>query len=311
MKRMTIVFLFIAAISSIVFSSYNAGPALAHGWDCTGAETGLQNPTGCNFNGQCHSPTATAGIGVTIELDSAGVATSHYTAGMSYTVKLTGVNNTNNSLPVYGFQMASIKGSSAIVTPTNAGTWKTPYPVGTHYATPQSGNFVTGLVEQSSPQSPTSGTGGNGTIYSKTFTWTAPASGTGTVSIWAALNAVNGNTQADGGDLWNTNHIAINEWGGSSTGISSIESNLFSVNVFPNPVSSILNLSYLLNEDTRVNISLYDLEGREVAKLFNEIQNSGTKIERMSIPSDLIKGVYILKFETNSGQYFKKIIVQH
>ncbi len=309
MKKATIVYLFAVSVCCILFSSYNAGPALTNGWDCTGAETGLQNPTGCSFQGQCHSPVATAGIGITIQLDSAGVATTHYKAGMNYTVKLTGINNTNSTLPSFGFQMASIKGSSAVATPSNSGTWKTPYPSGTHYATPQAGNFVVGLVEQSSPQSPTSGSGSSGTVYSKTFSWTAPTSGTGTISIWAALNAVNGNTQADGGDLWNTNHIAISEWGNSSAGISFVESKIFPMNVFPNPVSNILNLAYTLNETSNVSIQLFDMEGRLAADLLNEIQNSGLQNLNISLPSQLHDGVYILKTSANDQQYLKKIIV--
>ena len=261
MKRKSVVYLFAAAICTIILSSNKGGPGINSQWDGTGAETGLGNVAGCSYSGGCHSPIATSGIAVAIELDSAGVATTHYTGGMSYTVKLIGTNNTSNILPAYGFQISSIKGTSSLVTPTNAGSWTTPYPANTHNAAPLANGFVVGMVEHSSVLSLSSGSGGNGTIYSKTFTWTAPISGSGTVSIWAVINAVNNNTQADGGDLWNTNHTVISEWGNLSSGISSVEANQFSITVFPNPASTFLNLNYTLSESGKVAIQLFDMEG--------------------------------------------------
>jgi Secretion system C-terminal sorting domain len=309
MKRKAVVYLFAAAICTIVLSSNKGGPGIYSQWDGTGAESGLGNTAGCSYSGGCHSPNATSGIAVVIELDSAGVSTTHYTGGMNYTVKLSGTNNTGIMLPAYGFQIGSIKGTSTIVTPTNTGTWTSPYPAGNHFSSPVANGFVVGMVEHSSTQSPTTGTGGNGTIYSKTFTWTAPTSGTGTISIWAVINAVNNNTQADIGDLWNTNHIAISEWGNSSSGISTIESNQLSLNVYPNPVSTFLNLNYTLSESSKVIIQLFDMEGKVVSELLNETQNSGLQNRNISIPTQLRDGIYILKTSLNDQQYLKKISV--
>src|ERR1700722_18150760 len=102
--------LFVATSFYIAISGYKEGPANYQGWECTGAETGLGNPTGCYGGSGCHSSSATAGIAVVLELDSTGgVPTTHYTGGLTYTVKITGTNNTGNNLPKYGFQKACIK----------------------------------------------------------------------------------------------------------------------------------------------------------------------------------------------------------
>lgn len=205
MKKFTFVYLVALCGISLIICSYGNGAA-NHNIEGTGAETGLGNSAGCGQG--CHSSGTT--ITISIELDSAGVPTSRYVAGMNYTVKLTGKNTSNTSLPKFGFQIGSIVGASALTTPVNAGTWKAPFPTNTKYVAPKAGQFVVGVVEQTAAISATTGTGGNGTTYVQTFNWTAPASGTGTISFWAALNAVNGNGN-DTGDRYNTGHVAITE----------------------------------------------------------------------------------------------------
>ena len=181
MKSKVVVLSFI--LCYIVVCAYKDGPG-TNGYDCTGAETGLGNPTGCT----CHNAFASSGISVMLELDSAGLPTTHYVGGATYTVKLSGVNNGSSSQPKFGFQVASILGATAKTTPVNVGLWSSPLPVNTHLATPQPGFFVVKVAEHTIPIPASTGSGGNGSTYSESFTWTAPVSGTGTISFWAALN---------------------------------------------------------------------------------------------------------------------------
>jgi hypothetical protein len=302
--------LFVATSFYIVISGYREGPG-TQGWDCSGAETGLGNPTGCNAGGGCHSTSPTAGISVVLEMDSTGgIPTTHYVGGMTYTVKITGTNNTASNLPRYGFQISSIKGWIPQGTPTNEGTWKAPFPGSTHYAAPQPGNFTSGLVEHTAQLAPLSGTGSTGTVYSKTFNWTAPLTGTGAVSFWAALNAVNNNGSADAGDLWNTTHLTINEWG-NNQGIDPIEQNSFSVNVFPNPVTDYATLNYTLKETTNLQIGLYDITGRQVSNLSYGEQSTGQHTQTINIQELHLKsGIYILIVNDGNTADSKKLIVQ-
>jgi hypothetical protein len=205
MKKITFVYLLALCAGSLVICSY-AGGASTHNIEGTGAETGLGNSAGCGQG--CHTSGTTTTIA--LELDSAGVPTTHYVGGMTYTVKLTGKNTSTTSLPRFGFQIGSIVGSVAATTPVNAGTWTAPFPTNTKYVAPKAGQFVVGVVEQTAAIAATTGTGGNGTTYVETFNWTAPAAGTGTISFWAALNAVN-NNGSDTGDKYNTGHISITE----------------------------------------------------------------------------------------------------
>jgi hypothetical protein len=205
MKKSTLVYLLALCAGSLMICSYSGG-ASTHDIEGTGAETGLGNSAGCGRG--CH--TAATTTTVAIQLDSAGVPTTRYVGGMTYTVKLTGKNTSTTSLPKFGFQIGSIVGSVAATTPVNAGTWKAPFPANTKYAAPKAGKFVVGVVEQTTELNATTGTGGNGTTYVQTFNWTAPATGTGTISFWAVINAVNG-TGGSSGDKYNTGRIIITE----------------------------------------------------------------------------------------------------
>ncbi len=205
MKKTTFIYLIALCAGSLMICSYASGTAGAN-IDGTGAETGLSNSAGCGQG--CHASATT--IAITVELDSAGIPTTRYMGGMTYTVKITGKNTGTASLPKFGFQIGAIQGANAVNTPLNAGTWTAPFPVNTNYVAPKAGQFVVGIVEQTAAIAATTGTGGNGTTYVQTLNWVAPVGGTGTISFWGVINAVNGNG-SETGDKYNTAHIVINE----------------------------------------------------------------------------------------------------
>ncbi len=259
MKKKILLFSISAVIGALIFQSYAAGPARS-GYDCTGAEAGgtgtFANPTGCSAGGGCHSTSATTGISAALELDSAGVAVTSYKGGMTYTVKLTGTNTTSTTFPKYGFQIAAMKGSAIASTVSDAGTWATTgLPASTHIAAPSSSGTLLTVAEQSSAIALSGGS------FTKSFSWTAPAAGTGTISIWSAVNFVNGNTGADNSDKWNTNHIVLNEETASSTGVQQV-ANTLTIKAFPNPVSNMLNLQ--TDEAGTYSAQVYDLNGRSI-----------------------------------------------
>jgi hypothetical protein len=304
MKKITFVYVLAAVCCFFIMTSYKTG-AGTHGWDCTGAETGLSNPAGC---ASCHGSAATAAITLSLELDSVGVPVTHYSPGMAYTVTITGTNTGTVSLPKFGLQIGAIKGSVAVVTPVNAGTWMMPFPASTHYAAPQAGNFVVGVVEHTAAIAATTGTGGTGTTYVKTFNWMAPAAGTGTISLWAVLNAVNNNGTDDTGDKWNKTHIIINEWV-TPAGIADKATADFNVSLFPNPTSDKIHFTYTLNKRSNVSVNIMDINGKQISSLLNETQNEGTQTLDASAAS-LNKGNYFVILNVDNDRVVKKLIIQ-
>lgn len=257
MKKKFLLLPLAAGFAFFSLTSYNSG-AGASGFNATGAETGSGTASGCT-NGGCHS--AGAGINVTIELDSAGgLATTHYKAGLTYTVKITGTNSTSSVYPKFGLQLACIKGSTASATPVNAGNWASGLSSPLRN-TPGGGSFDCNLVEQSTPINATTGTGGTGTTYVQSFQWTAPAAGTGDVSFWGVLNAVNGNG-SDNGDAWKKAMVTIQEWPSLPTGVDNVATS--SVKAYPVPFTNVLNLE-LGNAAGTTNITVTDMNGRVIA----------------------------------------------
>ncbi|NDC43363.1 MAG: hypothetical protein EBZ77_17740, partial [Chitinophagia bacterium] len=137
---------------------------------------------------------------VTITLDSSGVPVNHYIAGNTYNITIKGVNTSSSSYPAFGFTLTAVKAAGAGTTSaTNAGTLASSgLPSGCVNRTLGSLN----LIEHSTSLGYSSGSGGSGTVYTRSISWTAPATGSGTVILFGVLNAINNNS-ASSGDAWN------------------------------------------------------------------------------------------------------------
>ena len=180
----------------MILQSSAGGGAFNSGADGTYA-SGTAN--GCTCHGATNATTS-----VTLELDSAGIPVTHYVAGQSYTIKITGTNTSTVSLPKFGFQVTAVKSTGAgTSSATNIGLLQsTGLPAGLQYTTGASSGLPMAVVEHSTRLSPATGTGATGTTYVETVGWTAPATGSGTAMIYGCINAVNG-TGSSSGDRWN------------------------------------------------------------------------------------------------------------
>lgn len=306
MKRRNLLVLAVVAVSAIIFSSYKSGPA-NNGYDCTGAETGNGNFAGCGSSG-CHGSlgAATTGIAVTLELDSAGTAVTSYKPGVVYSVKISGTNNTSNSLPKFGFQVTCIQGSTAQATPTNAGTFaSTGLPTNVRYEAAQSGLYVTNIVEHKAAITATSGTGGSGTTYVESFNWTAPVAGTGTVSFWGVLNAVNGDGNEGSADKWNTNHLTITEQS-IATGITEAATNSLNVSVFPNPATNYVQLQMNNAENGVYELNVFDVNGKKVAS--HNVEVSGGELLTTLNSAAWVPGMYLVQVSKNGVQKVVSVV---
>lgn len=197
---------------------------------------------------------------------STNVPTEGYTPNTAYTVTVT-LTGTGNK----GFQVSPQSPSGTLLGSIAAGT----------------GNWVIGkFVTHSTPKSTATA------VW--TFQWTAPAKGTGDVNFYGAF-AITRNTTK-------TQVLKVTEKIGS--GIQ--ESDLFSVNVFPNPVSDQLNLLFNNNTKNAV-IDLLDLNGKEI--LHKELNNN--TVENAIDVSSVNEGNYIVKIKAGDHIYYKKISINH
>jgi len=257
MKKQILLFTVVAGMAAIVLTSGKNGAGFQKGYNSTGSETGLGNLNGCNATG-CHGTTASTDITLSVELDSAGVPQNYYTPGGLYTIKLTGTNTSSTTYPKYGFQLSAIKGSTSVVTPVNAGTLQsTGLPTNVRFTAPTV-NFVCSLVEHSNPLPATTLGGAQGGTYVVSFNWTAPVAGTGTVSLWGAINVCNDDNLSTG-DKWNLNKKVLSE------GVLSVPEMAadIKINAYPNPVTDKLHLQ-IQNASGTYKLNVFDISGKTV-----------------------------------------------
>ncbi|MCX7832615.1 MAG: T9SS type A sorting domain-containing protein [Ignavibacteria bacterium] len=79
---------------------------------------------------------------------------------------------------------------------------------------------------------------------------------------------------------------------------------------YPNPFNPITKIDFALPKDSKVNITLYDLLGREVKTIVNEFKNAGyytILLDASEIPS----GIYFYRMNTEENQFImaKKMVI--
>jgi len=103
---------------------------------------------------------------------------------------------------------------------------------------------------------------------------------------------------------------AYTGWEGNYTAEVGINENEFMDNlmIYPNPVSTLLNLSFDLSNTQDMNISLTDLTGKEI---FSEkVENLKGSFSKEIDVSAFSKGIYFLKLISSEGNITHKIVLQ-
>ena len=213
-------------------------------------------------NGGCHSSGSFDPELSILMLDEAGEAVEKYIPGNSYTVV---VKVDATGLPAgYGFQMVSLRDSD------NG-------PISNFSDFPENVKDLTLLGRQyveHSRRLP---------VDSIPVTWTAPEVGTGSISFYAAANAVNGNGSPTG-DGTDSGRFTFEEDQGSST--ADLENSL--VKLYPNPAYDVITIQSNLQIKS---FEIFDLAGRKLSKSTN-------KLIDMQV---FQPGTYVAKITTEDG----------
>lgn len=281
MKLRIIYTLFILSFGATLFLSNSGGRATGS----NEGNTGAPNDNG-NSNRTCQTCHNNGNFVVTPELEitdgNGTVVTDNLTGGETYTIKLT-VNATNNPSG-YGFQMVALNAADGVDgTPVN--TWNAP-----------GGNVQLATI-------------GNGRQYAEqnaisssnefVMEWTAPSSGD--VTFYYGGNAINdnGNTNGDNAVMSSTSL--------SLTPVSTNElEKKVALDIYPNPVQDIINLSSSAQESGTYDLILFDQTGRQ---LFTKRVNipSGENITPI-IVNQLSTGIYNLVLSDGKNKLTKKVV---
>ncbi|MBP7497716.1 MAG: T9SS type A sorting domain-containing protein [Bacteroidales bacterium] len=90
--------------------------------------------------------------------------------------------------------------------------------------------------------------------------------------------------------------------------INYIKQNINKVNIYPNPITEILEIKYLLNDKESISINIYDVIGNKIETIVeNELKSRGEY--KIKFRSDKLKqGICIMEFRSNKNTEMIKFI---
>jgi hypothetical protein len=231
----------------------------------------------CNTSG-CHTGTLNSGGGsVTVTTD---IPATGYVPGQTYSVQVQVTAGGSNGSK-YGFSASAVKSGTSTFTNGFAASDATTL-------AKSGGQFI---VHNSS----VAGSGPNSS-HTFSFQWTAPASGTGDVTFFAAGNSANGNN-SDSGDQIYTGSLTVSEAPGA--GLTESIANAF--NLFPNPAEEMLSISvpdHLIGSTVRV----IDVQGKTV--LNQQLNDSSATLN----VSAFTAGYYVVELLQNGQVYTSRFV---
>lgn len=236
-----------------------------------GGHTGAPGETSCTG---CHAGTANAGPGI-LSFDLGGV--TQYTPNQTYTgtvkLKQTGIGK-------FGFVSLALQNTGN----TTIGAFSLIDTVRTRLFVDGSRNYV-GHTPCGADASPADS-------IQWQFNWTAPATNVGNITLYLGSIATNHN-HATSGDNTYTSSIVLAP---STTSINEIPGIVSELNVYPNPVSDYLSVSFQVHVSESVSIELVDINGREIEVFRRELQSPGIIKKSIDIKDKNIKsGIYFMK----------------
>lgn len=135
------------------------------------------------------------------------------------------------------------------------------------------------------------------------FLWTAPAAAQGPVTFYGAFNATN-NSGSDLGDSIFKSTLVVTE---NMASVNSYEKNNFSLSAYPNPATDVLNLKFVLEERSLVEIDLFDTRGYKLGSLFSGSAMNG-EVNKSYDVSSYPKGIYFIRLNVDGNYSLQKVI---
>lgn len=262
--------------SSAFVVQYNSGVA---------GKTGAPGENTCS---ECHGGGSSAASSISIS-STPSFTNNEYIPGTTYTMQITvsasGFNNFG-----FGCEILTINN-------TNAGTMQNQGP---------GVKFLNAGAKKNAVH--TTKKNGVGTVNFG-FQWVAPQSGQAT--IYVAANAVNNNGQTNGDfplapvSLVLTPGAPIDPVG--LTQLNQTEG--FALNVFPNPASDFFHINFNLKEEQRIEVLLFDLNGKLVDELLTGETCIPGKHSKILNAQHIAPGVYFLRINGTMGKLAQKMVV--
>lgn len=81
--------------------------------------------------------------------------------------------------------------------------------------------------------------------------------------------------------------------------------------IYPNPAQHEITIPFITAKDDVVNVYIYDIRGNMILQAANDrAYKAGQHFLNVSLPSDLPKGLYIMRFDSQQGTQVKKFVIE-
>lgn len=245
------------------------------------AHSGAPGEVHCGTSG-CHSGLLNS-VNGNVLFETSG-QDSTYIPGMVYTMNI-GIEQVN--VDKFGFQIIALKDADN----SFVGSYTLTDPTNTRLINGSGGKKYVGSTPCGSDADPVGSLGWS-------FDWEAPAADEGSITFYLAALATNHNHATSGDDTY-TRTLTLQPQG--VAGVEDGASPFTDVNVYPNPTADDLNISYVLEQASDVQITLTDLRGKRVMAYNLGVRAAGSHRETISIGNELNSGVYSLGLMSGSG----------
>ncbi|PIB34221.1 hypothetical protein BFP72_01635 [Reichenbachiella sp. 5M10] len=81
-----------------------------------------------------------------------------------------------------------------------------------------------------------------------------------------------------------------------------------SIDVYPNPSKSQLNIALSLDEMSEVEVRFYDLGGKQVAPVYSELKGAGSQVVTFRVSEVLMPGLYLTRISVADKQVYNRMV---
>lgn len=139
------------------------------------------------------------------------------------------------------------------------------------------------------------------------FKWIAPTTNVGNVTMYCAGNAANHNGTKLGDYIYTTSQVITPAFGAGINDQQGVED---AFSFFPNPASNFVNVNFNAAAGEMVSFTLTSLEGKQVGPLYTFRGTGSAQSSAIELPSDLARGIYLLKMENANVVTVKRVCVE-
>lgn len=275
---------------TVLFSSACAVVVFGAWIQSDNGKAGYNNSPGEGNCTSCHASYPLNSGGGTVYVTS-NLTNGKYTPGQTYTMNVV-VKRMGMGLFAFGAEI--------LTGVNNAGTLIITNGVKTQLKT----KTVSGVVRNNVVHQLDGGLAPDSAVFS--FDWTAPATNIGDVKVYFTGMACDADQSFDGDYVYVDSLLipynspsSINELAGD-----------FSLSVYPNPVTDVVNMNYHLEKSSIVKAQLVSVDGKLAQTLFNEKQQAGDISKSIKLQNGIAKGNYLIEVYSDNGKVVKKIVVR-